>query len=299
MKFQRPPVKNSPPTPLHGDADYLDAQYNNRLRVPHFMQHVQAWTAASALVRGSQACLLDIPYGSSSAEKLDVFPAGGTGQSVVVFLHGGYWRSLDKSDHSFVVPAFTQAGVCVVVPNYALCSAQGAVTIEDIALQIVRSMVWVHRNIAQYGGDPRCVTVVGHSAGGHLAAMMLACDWQKVASDLPHDVVRNAFSLSGLHDLAPIMRAPYLQTDLKLTSAQVLRCSPANFPAPRGTLFALCGADESDEFLRQNRLIETAWGARAVPVREAMLGLHHFSILEALLNPPHRVHQLALQLLAQ
>jgi arylformamidase len=211
----------------------------------------------------------------------------------MVFIHGGYWRSLDKSDHSFVAPAFTAKGACVVIPNYALCPA---VTMEQIVLQQVQALAWVYRNIAQDGGDPQRISVIGHSAGGHLAAMMLSCQWQRVATDLPQRLVRNALSLSGLNDLAPVMASPFLQNDLRLTPAQVKRCSPAYFPAPQGQLIALCGGDESDEFKRHNRLIQQAWGKQAVPICEEVPGVNHFSVLEALCTPGQRAHALALDL---
>jgi arylformamidase len=283
---------------VNWNPDYLDNQYNNRLRVPDFMErHMQPWQTASAQVRAAQACVLDVPYGpGGAAETLDIFPAGGSGQPVLVFIHGGYWRSLDKKDFSFVSTAFTQQGACVVVPNYSLCPA---VTIEQLVLQQVQALAWVYRHIANYGGDPARITVIGHSAGGHLAAMMLACQWQQVAKDLPANLLRKAISVSGLHDLEPIMQAPYLQTDLHLTPTQVQRCSPAYFPAPQGTLHALCGGDESEEFLRQNRLIEEAWGSPCVRVREALLGLNHFSVLDALITPGTRANMLALQLVQQ
>jgi arylformamidase len=127
--------------------------------------------------------------------------------------------------------------------------------------------------------------------------MMAACEWPKLDAVLPRQVVRNALSISGLHDLAPIMHSPYLQQDLKLTAEQVTSCSPAYFAKPQAMLYAVCGGDESDEFLRQNRLIEQAWGSVHVPVREAIAGHNHFSILETLTQPNHRTHQLAMQLL--
>jgi arylformamidase len=275
-------------------ADYLDNQYNNRLRVPDFMaRHVQHWQTASAHARSQHACALDIAYGPTVSEKLDVFSAGGTKQPVLVFIHGGYWRSLDKQDHSFVAPAFTQQGTCVVVPNYALCSAAGKVTMQDIVLQMVRAIAWVYRHIDQYGGDASRITVAGHSAGGQLAAMLAACEWERFDASLPKRVVRNAISISGLHDLAPIMHAPYLQTDLKLTPTQVQMCSPAYFAKSRAPLYAVCGAQESDEFLRQNQLIQTVWGAARVPVCEALTGENHFSMLETLVRADGRTHALA------
>jgi arylformamidase len=280
------------------NPDDLDAQYNNRLRVPDFVsRHVIPWQTASAQARVQQASVLDVSYGQDAAEKLDIFPAGGRQQPVLVFIHGGYWRSLDKADHSFVAPAFTQQGVCVVVPNYALCGAASPTTLEDIPLQMVRCLAWVYRHIDQYGGDPDGITVAGHSAGGHLAAMLAACEWERWDGALPKQVVRNALGISGLYDLAPIMHSPYLQTDLKLTHRQVQRCSPAYFAKPRAPLTAVCGGDESAEFVRQNRLIQTLWGKRHVPVCEAMPGHNHFSMLESLLDPHQRTHALARQLL--
>ena len=287
------------------DPAWLDRMYNNRALVPDHGVYFERWADSSQAVRKRVPCQLDIPYGNHAGEMLDVFPAGdfathgATGQAgapVLVFIHGGYWRSLDKADHSFVAPSFTQAGACVVVPNYALCPA---VTIPRITLQMVAALAWTWRHIARYGGDPSRITVVGHSAGGHLAAMLMACDWQAYARDLPADLLKNALSISGLYDLEPMRHTPFLKDSLKLTPEQVLKASPALLPAPgRGTLYSVAGADESAEFLRQNVLIQQAWGAGVVPVCESHLGRNHFSILEALTEPSHRLHQLALQLLA-
>lgn len=279
------------------DPAWLDRMYNNRALVPEHAVHFARWAETSAQARASQPCTLDLAYGSAQGETLDVFPAVEPGAPVVVFIHGGYWRSLDKSDHSFVAPALTSEGACVVVPNYDLCPA---VTIPQIALQMVHALAWTFRNAARFGGDPARITVIGHSAGGHLAAMMLACLWPAHASDLPADLVKNAMSISGLYELESVMNTPFLKESLRLTPAQVLKASPAWFPSPaRGTFYAVAGADESEEFLRHNALIEQVWGEKTVPVREALLGLNHFSIVEALVQPGHRLNDLALRLIGQ
>ncbi len=276
----------------------LDRQYNNRALVPDFAVHFQRWQDGSRQARASQPVVLDVPYGTGPNETLDVFPATGSASPapVMVFIHGGYWRSLDKSDHSFVAPVFNRQGMCVVVPNYALCPA---VTIPDITLQMVRALAWTYRHIAAHGGDPSRIGVVGHSAGGHLAAMLLLCRWREVGGDLPEHLVRRALSISGLYDLAPLRKTPFLQPDLRLTPGQVRQASPALLPRPeKGWLYAVAGGDESEAFRQQNRLIRKAWGRKRVPVCELLPGLNHFSVLEALAEPGHRLHRLARELLA-
>ena len=281
------------------DPEWLDRMYNNRALVPDHARHFARWSTESAAARSRQGCVLNLAYGPTEGERLDVFPGAASNAPVLVFIHGGYWRSLDKADHSFIAPAFNARGACVVVPNYTLCPA---ITIPGITMQMVRALAWTWRNIAAYGGDPSRITVAGHSAGGHLAAMLLTCTWKAHASDLPASLVKNALGISGVYDLAPLRTTPFLKDSLRLTPAQVRKASPALLPRPkrmagRGTLFTVAGGDESAEFLRQNRLIRDAWGPAAVPVCEALPGLNHFSVLEALVEPGHRLYQLAGDLL--
>lgn len=174
----------APPT-----AAWLDRMYNNRALVPDHARHFQAWAECSASARRQLPCHIDVAYGDGPNETLDIFPAQKANAPVLVFIHGGWWRSLDKADHSFIAPSFARAGACVVLPNYALCPA---VTVPDITLQMVKALAWTWRHIAQHGGDASRITVIGHSAGGHLSAMMLSCLWKVVANDLPADMVKNA-----------------------------------------------------------------------------------------------------------
>jgi arylformamidase len=277
------------------EAAWYDGMYNNRQRVPDHPAFFARWAQESERARATAHCALDIAYGSGEREKLDVFPGDHPDAPVLVFIHGGYWRSLDKSDHSFVAPAFTRHGACVVLINYPLCPQ---VTIPEITLHVARALAWVWQNIGRYGGDRRRISVAGHSAGGQLAAMMLACLWPQLDAALPRDTVRNALAISGLHDLDPLMHAPFLQQAVQLTPQQVARASPARLPPPKhGMLYTVTGAEESAEYQRQNRCIQEAWGTRRVPICEALPGLHHFSVLDALVEPSHRLHQLALDLL--
>ena len=282
--------------PRLDDPAWLDAQYNNRARVADSATHLAKWAEASVLARERSARKVrDLRYGDGANETLDIFPADASNAPVLIYVHGGYWRALDKSDFSFVAPSFVANGAMVVVPNYALCPA---VTVEEIALQMVKAVAWTYRHAAAHGGNPQRIALVGHSAGAHLAAMLLSCRWKQVDEALPLQVVLGALAISGLYDLEPVRRTEFLQVDLRLTPTQVNRLSPAFFPRPKaGKLYAVVGADESDEFIRHNQLIRDQWGPTAVPVCETVPGKNHFTVLESLADPQGRLHDLALRLL--
>ena len=277
------------------DTQWLERMYNNRMRVPDHGDYLARWAAESALARGSLPCELDVAYGDAPRERLDAFAAKARGAPLVVFIHGGYWRALDKSMHSFIAAALHDAGAAVVVPNYTLCPQA---SIQQITLQMARAVRWSWRHARSLRASPARITVIGHSAGGHLAAMMLACAWKVFDPALPADVVKRGMGLSGLYDLAPLMHVPSLQEVLRLTPQQVHEASPARLPAPtRGRFVALVGGDESGEYLRQNRALRQAWGRERVPLATALPGLNHFSIVDALTTPGHRVHRLARELM--
>ncbi|MES2938453.1 MAG: alpha/beta hydrolase [Pseudomonadota bacterium] len=276
---------------------WFDRMYNNRERVPEHPAYFQRWDAASREARATARCELDVPYGDAPAEKLDIFPADAPDAPVLVFIHGGYWRALGKANHSFIGPVFARQGACVVIPGYTLCPDN---TVPGITQQMARAVAWTWRNIARFGGDPSRITVAGHSAGGQLAAMMLAWQWTAMDAALPAGLVRNALSISGLHDLDPIMHTSFLQPSLLLTPEQVEQASPARLPAPaQGTLYAVDGGEESEEYHRQLQLMRERWGVGRMPVCESLVGLNHFSVLDALVQPGGRLHGLALELLHQ
>jgi len=281
-------------TPALRSPEWHDAQYNNRARVADAPQILATWADRSAAARAALACELDIAYGPDPGERLDLFPAATPDAPVLVYIHGGYWRALDKRDASFIAPPFVAAGALVVVPNYALCPGS---SIDEIVRQQRAALAWVWRHAAGHGGDPGRIVVAGHSAGGHLAAMMLATDWPTFDPALPAALVKGALSLSGVFELEPLRHAPFLAPDLKLDAAAAERLSPIALAAPKRPLFALVGGDESEEFLRQNTLIAETWGPASVPVCEAVPAKNHMSVLRELAEPDARTHRLALQLL--
>ncbi|MCA0243921.1 MAG: alpha/beta hydrolase [Proteobacteria bacterium] len=278
-------------------AAWYDAQYDNRARIAEHPAILRRWAETSAAAYSAPAALAvrrDLRYGDGPAETLDLFPAAGRDAPLLVWIHGGYWRALGKRDQAFVAPPFVAAGAAVALLDYALCPA---VRIEDIVRQTVQALAWLHRHAREHGIDPRRIVVAGHSAGGHLATMLLACQWPRVGDDLPRDLVGAALSISGVYELEPLRRAPFLAPDLRLDAAAVARLSPARLPPPRGPLAAVVGGRESEEFLRQHALIRRRWGDAVVPVCEVLPGRNHMDVLDDLIEPSARLHRLARGLL--
>lgn len=260
----------------------LDYQYNPRLSVPGFPQIAADWAARSAAVRRQVRCSLDLPYGPHPQETLDVFHAGQANAPIHVFFHGGYWRSGDKSDYSFIAPALLQAGVNVVVPNYALCPT---VSIGELLEQCYRALRWIHANAASFGGDPSRLHVSGHSAGGHIVAMSMT---EGMHHGLAEGTIKSGLALSGLYNLEPLRRS-FLNLEIRLDPEQVKRASPQGLlRRTAAPLMLSVGGDESHEFHRQTTDYLGAWTdignvATYLPVAKT----NHYSVLDALADPSH------------
>lgn len=261
---------------------YYSRQFNARAAVPEHQEIFARWAHDSAQVRRAQAGLLDLAYGDAGGERLDFFPAERKGMPLLVFIHGGWWRSLDKSDFSFVVPGYHRAGLNVAVTNYTLAPRAA---LEEIVHQQLRALAWLYRNAEKYGFDRERIVVAGHSAGGHLSAMMLAARWPEVGDDLPADLVKGGVLMSGLFDLEAVRHADFLNADLKLEADDAARLSPALMPQGHPTPFLTAvGGMESEEFHRQNELIIAHWKSAHV-VDIPLPGFHHFTICDAFAQP--------------
>ncbi|MGH8687887.1 MAG: alpha/beta hydrolase [Burkholderiales bacterium] len=264
------------------DAAFFEREYNNRELFPDHPRHLARWAETSARVRAQMSCHLDRAYGASPGETLDIFPSRKGDGSALVFIHGGYWRSLDKRDFSFLAPAWVDAGVSLVVVNYDLCPK---VSIEHIVQQMLAASAWLYRHAEQYGMDEDRLFVSGHSAGGHLAAMMLAALWSVVDSSLPKDLYKGALAVSGIYDLRPLEHVRWLNGDLRLDEVSALKVSPAALPpATRAPLALAVGGLESSEFKRQNALLAERW-RRVVAEDVPMPGTDHFTVIDALGEP--------------
>ena len=255
----------------------LEAEYNNRQRVPEHGQHAARWQAASAAFRQVARADLDQPYGPNERHRYDLFRAADAKAPLAVYIHGGYWQRGDRKDYSFVAQALNAAGIDVALPSYSLCPA---VSVMDIVaeLRLCLAAIWKQTQ--------KRPVVTGHSAGGHLTAAMVASDWSKVAG-VPADLVRAGVAISGVFDVAPLI--PTSINDLvHLDERSARAASPLLWPPPpKGrALVAAVGGNESSEFLRQSREIAQSW-ARAGLRTECLVvpGTDHFTVVDELAKP--------------
>ncbi len=261
------------------DQAELNRQYDARGASSDGQSFRDFIRAESPRVRARMAGALDIAYGPSPEELLDVFPAADDGAPVVFFIHGGYWRSSSKDDVSLFASTFVPAGATFVAVNYALAPMA---TIDEIVRQCRAALAWVHGNIADYNGDPGRIFVNGRSAGGHLAGMMLAAGWHEEFA-MPADVIKGACAVSGLFDLEPV-RLSNANEWARLDPEAARRNSPIHHIPDTGCpLIVTYGGLETDEFKRQSEDYMAAWRARGYPCTYVDLpGRHHFATMAEL-----------------
>lgn len=279
------PAASSGPILFGGyDQAALDAQYNNRAAVPGFADIVAAWQSDSEATRSALKGHLDVAYGEGPRAKMDIFPAAGdaSGQApVLVFIHGGYWQALDKSVFSCVAPAYVKAGISVVTLGYPLCPD---VTMGGIVAHCRAALLWLSGNIGDYGCDPTRLFLAGHSAGGHLSALLAATDW--AAEGGAANLLKGVIPLSGLYELEPI-RLSYLNEALHLTAEDARLYAPRHQRTRISCPMLLAvGGGETDEFLRQQRDYAAYLETQGLtPQTLELEGLNHFTLVDALRSP--------------
>jgi arylformamidase len=279
---------------MKNQSEYYSQQYNARAAIPDHPYIFTRWQKDSAHVRRTGAGLFDLAFGDSAGERLDFFPANRSNAPLLIFIHGGWWRSLDKSDFSFILPGYRKAGFNVALTNYTLAPHA---SIQDITRQQLRALAWLYRNAEHYDFDPTRIVVAGHSAGAHLAAMMMAARWNEVAPDLPLDLVKAGVLMSGLYDLEPVRHADFVNLDLKLKAEDIDPLSPAFMPqAHRAPFITAVGGLESDEFRRQTALISRNWKASHV-ADVALPEQNHLTICDAFATPGNPLFEAGVKLI--
>lgn len=274
--------------------EFVERGYNNRAAVPDHPQWLARFASSSQEARAALAPRLDLRYGPGPKETLDLFLPAGRPRGTFVFLHGGYWRALDKSDFSFVAGSFVAQGHAVAVVNYDLCPDVSIATIVD---ECRRAVAWMMREGRAHGADTDRIVVGGHSAGGHLVAMLYLTDW--ASAGLARNPLAAGVSLSGVHDLAPMVQFSF-NADFRLDAAEAARMSPVHAtPRTSAPLVAAVGADETSEFLRQTRILWDAWPGNRPPGANAPLiipGRHHFSVVADYAEPASELTRATLAL---
>jgi arylformamidase len=258
---------------LTDDVDY-EVEYNNRARVPENPALIAGWARDAAVYR-ERHVPRSIAYGPGARNSFDLFPGDDAG-AIVVFIHGGYWQALDASFFSHLAGGLNAHGITVAIPSYDLCPD---VTIDEIIAQMRAAT----RELAKLG---RPLVISGHSAGGHLAACMLATDWPAYDAALPEHPVIAAYTISGLFDLVPLVETS-INKALHLDPAAAKAASPLFWTAPRsGSLDAVVGGNESAEYFRQSRTIVERWGAAGLPTSfGTVAGANHFTAIAPLADP--------------
>lgn len=264
----------------------LDQQLNLRARWPGHQAVLDRWAESSAAVRAALPPPLELAYGAHPLQRIDLHPLAreGAPAPLLVFIHGGYWQGLDKSDFSFLVPTFLEAGIAVASVNYRMAPE---VRMAEIAADITAALDLLQEAAPAQGCAPDFV-LSGHSAGGHLAVLELVRERLAVAAGTMAARTRACCSISGVYDLAPI-RHSYQQPVLRVAEREVAELSPLRrAPASAPPLLLALGEWETAEFVRQQNAMAAHWQALDLPVESRRVPeADHFTVVDALSAADH------------
>ena len=265
------------------DQDTLDKAYDNRGRFPDTADCKNAQSVGSDEAKAAYENKLDVRFGDGEADLLDIYFGEGTGpRPIHVFFHGGYWKSNTKNDFGFVAKPFVPHGVTTVVAEYPLIPS---VRMGGLIDRCRAALEWVWRNADSFGGDRDRITISGHSAGGHITAMMLQTDFPSYGDGLPKDLVKAGCSISGVSDLEPV-RLSFQNDELQFSAEEAREFSTLFMePAHSGPFLAVAGGLEGEEFIRQTTALAEAWSAKGMDVEcQVMDGKHHFTTINQYLD---------------
>lgn len=252
-----------------------EANYNLREAFPDYPETLGRWRSASREVLQKLSPSVDVPYGTKPLQNLDFYRAVAASAPLLVFIHGGYWQGGDKSDIGFIAGPFVAAGISVAVLNYTLAPEA---RMEDIVAEVHQAIAWLRHNAERLSVDVRRISLMGHSAGGHLAAMMVVDDGVEASSRFPD--IANVFAISGLFDL-PALLPSSVNNALSLDVQRAEALSPILRPEPKTTkIHTLIGALETTQLHLQSFALAHRW--RQVVAHYVVPGMDHFTVLEDL-----------------
>ncbi|MBX2885789.1 MAG: alpha/beta hydrolase [Granulosicoccus sp.] len=264
----------------------FDAQYNLRARRPDYEETVLAsWLKHSEAARTSIRNKLDIRYSEGDKQLLDVFFCESSAAPTLVYFHGGYWQRGDKSIYSFLAKPFVDNGVNVVFVGYDLCPK---VTLTRISEEAREAMVWLWRNAKDIGINRDQITVMGHSAGGHIAEMLMGTAWSDLADDLPENLIKSGIPVSPISYLEPVRLTEILNAGIGMTEEEAERESPMlnHPPATNAQQLVVVGGAETDEFHRQSQMYVDAFNTDERTVELYVVpDVDHFDELNVLTDP--------------
>lgn len=260
----------------------LNRQFNNRAQTPHYSIYSERAELRNRQTEKEFPVIKDIAYGGHSREKLDIYPSAQPHSKTLLFIHGGYWKSMDKSNFQFIAGGFHSYNITTVLITYPLAPA---VTMDEIVDCCRRGLNWVYTNIAKYNGDPEQLYIAGHSAGGHLAAMLLAHETGHRLS------IKGACLLSGLFNLIPVQLSDINDT-VQMNTSMAIRNSPVTMrPVYNCPLLLTVGGDETDEFKVQSKKLYESW-KNLLPVQLLEIkGENHYSIVECFADQESELHK--------
>ena len=267
----------------------LEANYNISAARGGLDDVMQAWSASSAAFREQTDASLDCAYGSGERERIDIFRCGASAAPLYVYLHGGYWQRGDKSLYSFIAAPFLEAGVDVAIVGYPLCPQ---VSMTDLVGKVRQAIGWLYHNAGQLGVNRERINLSGHSAGGHLTAMMVCCDWPDFDEKLPRELLKTAIPFSGLYQLAPLLQTS-ISDALHLTSTEVSKLSPASLqPRVQIPLLTIVGGAETAEFFRQTDLLVESWSGLLPQIdRHVEPDVDHIDLIDRLASSDSQIFQ--------
>lgn len=271
------------------DKESLDRQYNNRLNAPDHEIHLAGWESLSRKAEKEYSVIKDIKYGADNHEKLSIFPSQQPNAKTLVFIHGGYWYKHVASDFYLISEAFREYGFTTVLIDYPLMPDY---SMSQLVLSCRKAILWLNQHLLEYNGNPDQMYVSGHSAGAHLAVMMMTTNWLQFNNTLKADAIKGVCAISGLYNLIPIQIC-YVNEILKMDKETALLNSPVQLlPETHCHLILAVGAMETAEYLSQSRELLDRWTKQEASIELIEIdGLNHFSILETMLNSSSNLHK--------